>query len=175
MTHQPTHQTWAVGALRDPVVVLVTLGGSGFLPKAPGTWGSVVTLGLWWLLVPWLGLVSELGWLLILALATLLGVWAIAVVQRRYGVVDAGEIVIDEFAGMGIALLWLPALWWAPLLAFAVFRLFDVAKPWPVSWADRQHTPVGVMLDDLIAGLGALVVVQVAVFVFTDASRWQLL
>ena len=124
-----TPQPWGTAAWRDPIVLLVTLAGAGFLPKAPGTWGSLATLGLWWLLVPLLGVVNDLGWLLILLLATALGVWAIGVVQRRYGVVDAGEIVIDEFVGMGIALLWVPALWWAPLVAFASFRLFDVKKP----------------------------------------------
>ena len=133
-----------------------------------------MTLTLWWLLVSLFGIVSDLGWLVIMLLATPLGVWAIGVVQRRYGVVDAGEIVIDEFVGMGIALLWLPAIWWAPLLAFASFRLFDVKKPWPVSWADRQHNPVGVMLDDLLAGIGALGVVHVAVLVIASASGSQL-
>lgn len=157
-------------AWRDPFVLLVTLAGVGFLPKAPGTWGSLATLGLWVLLVPVLQVVTNLGWLILLVVSIPLGVWAIRVVQRRYGVVDAGEIVIDEFAGMGIALLWLPNLWWAWVVAFVAFRVFDVLKPWPVSWADRQHTPVGVMLDDVFAGIGAFIVAQVAVLAFTDGA-----
>lgn len=163
--HGLPRSTW-----RDPVVLVVTLAGAGFLPKAPGTWGSLATLGLWVLLVPVLGVLTDLGWLLLLGLSLPIGVWAIGLVQRRYGVVDAGEIVIDEFAGMGIALLWLPAVWWTWIVAFVVFRVFDVLKPWPVSWADRQHTPLGVMLDDVLAGIGAFFVVQVAVFAFTDGA-----
>ena len=78
--------------------------------------------------------------------------------------------MIDEILGVWIALLFAPLLWWTALLGFAAFRLFDIWKPWPVSWADQMHTPVGVMLDDVIAGLMALAVVQAAVQIAAQFS-----
>ena len=97
---------------------------------------------------------------LVFALVFVLGVIAIGAMQKRFGVMDAPEIVIDEILGVWIALLFAPMFWWVALLGFLAFRLFDIWKPWPVSWADRIHTPTGVMLDDVIAGLMALAVVQ---------------
>ncbi|MBN8728201.1 MAG: phosphatidylglycerophosphatase A [Xanthomonadales bacterium] len=132
--------------------------GSGLSPVAPGTAGSAAAL------LPWLAL-RELAWpwyLLALVLAFALGVWASAVAARRLALADPGAIVWDEFVGQWIAL--------APLLAwprgwpwigagFLLFRLFDVWKPWPVSWADRRVTGgLGVMLDDVLAGVWAALV-----------------
>ncbi len=145
--------------LRYPSVLYACGLGSGLMPRAPGTWGSVLGVALWFALVghlslPWLGA--------LLAAVFVLSLVAIRSMQQRFGVMDAPEIVIDEILGVWIALLFAPLLWWTALLGFAAFRLFDIWKPWPVSWADRMHTPVGVMLDDVIAGVMALVVVQVA-------------
>lgn len=126
--------------------------GSGLSPYAPGTAGSLAAL------LPWLAL-RELPWplhLLALALAFALGVWASARVIAMLGVDDPGFVVWDEFVGQWIALL--PLLWLAGgpswiAAAFALFRLFDVCKPWPVSWADRTvKGGLGVMLDDAMAG-----------------------
>lgn len=156
MTEQ---ETLSVRALRYPSVLYATGLGSGLLPKAPGTWGSVLGVALWVLAVGHLGLPVIIG---IAALAFVLGLVAIRDMQQRYGVMDAPEIVIDEIIGVWIALLLAPMDWWVLLLGFGLFRLFDIAKPWPVSWADRLHTPFGVMLDDVLAGLLAFGVVQVA-------------
>lgn len=144
-----------------PAVALATLG-VGFLPRAPGTWGSLLALVVWWF-VPALHSTLVLG--VAAGIALVLGVVVIGQIMRRFGVLDAGEIVIDEVVGMWIALLWAPAVWWVAIVAFAAFRLFDIAKPWPVSWADAQHTPLGVMLDDVLAGLMALGVVQVVILI----------
>jgi len=146
--------------LRYPSVLYACGFGSGLMPQAPGTWGSVLGVVLWFLIVghlplPWLG-----GLFVVVFLLSLL---AIRSMQRRFGVMDAPQIVIDEILGVWIALLFAPLLWWTALLGFAAFRLFDIWKPWPVSWADAMHTPVGVMLDDVIAGLMALIVVQMSV------------
>jgi phosphatidylglycerophosphatase A len=120
--------------------------GSGYAPRAPGTAGSLAALliGAGLLLLP--------GWVLPVAIlaATLAGLWAIG---PAGGTEDPGWVVIDEFAGQWIALLPLAAP--TPLglfAAFALFRLFDIAKPGPIGWADRQHGAMGVMGDDLIAG-----------------------
>ena len=145
--------------LRYPSVLFACGLGSGLMPQAPGTWGSVLGVALWIALVghlplPWLGALFVVVFVLSLV--------AIRSMQKRFGVMDAPEIVIDEILGVWIALLFAPLLWWTVLLGFAAFRLFDIWKPWPVSWADRMHTPVGVMLDDVIAGVMALAVVQLA-------------
>jgi phosphatidylglycerophosphatase A len=120
--------------------------GSGFAPVAPGTVGSLAALGLGALM-----LVGP-GWVLPFAivLATLAGLWAIG---PAGGGDDPGWVTIDEFAGQWVALL--PLASPSPLglaAAFVLFRLFDITKPGPVGWADRQHGAAGVMADDLIAG-----------------------
>lgn len=153
-------QTLGLSDLRHPSVLFACGLGSGLMPQAPGTWGSVLGVALWIALVghlalPWLGA--------LFVAVFLLSIVAIRSMQRRFGVMDAPEIVIDEILGVWIALLFAPLLWWTVLLGFVAFRLFDIWKPWPVSWADRMHTPLGVMLDDVIAGVMALVVVQLAI------------
>jgi phosphatidylglycerophosphatase A len=143
-------------------VLWATLFGVGFAPKAPGTFGSIGALILWW------ALLAGLSWqvqLAVIVVYTGLSTALVAVVMRRYSVKDAPAIVADEVAGLWIALLAAPVNWWAPLLGFALFRFFDIAKPWPVGWLDR-HLPGawGVMADDLAAGLLSLGVLQLAIF-----------
>jgi phosphatidylglycerophosphatase A len=130
--------------------------GSGLTPKAQGTFGSLAAI------VPWL-LLRDLSvpvWLVIIALSFALGVWACEVAGRILGVADHRSLVWDEFVGQWIALL--PALlapWWAVAAGFILFRLFDVWKPWPIAWFDRRvKGGFGVMLDDVIAGIFAGVV-----------------
>ncbi|MCX8135193.1 MAG: phosphatidylglycerophosphatase A [Roseococcus sp.] len=128
---------------------LASLWGIGGLRPAPGTWGSAAVLPL--ALLP--------GWVAMAACAafTLAGFWAL----RRLP--EAGQdpdwVVVDEAAGMSLALAFAASPSGAAL-AFALFRLFDIWKPGPVGWADRQPGPVGVMADDLVAGaLAALGVI----------------
>ncbi|MEM7218154.1 MAG: phosphatidylglycerophosphatase A [Pseudomonadota bacterium] len=148
-------------ALRDPAVLLSTWGGVGFLPGMPGTWGSLVAALIWWLLLA----DQHWAWTLALAVLVAVGGWfAVRANQRRYRVGDAGAIVVDEVAGQWLALIAMPATLPALLVGVVAFRLFDIAKPWPVSWADRRHDALGVMLDDLVAGVLALTVGQVAVW-----------
>ena len=130
--------------------------GSGLTPKAQGTFGSLAAI------VPWL-LLRELSvpaWLVIIALSFALGVWACEVAGRLLGVADHRSLVWDEFVGQWSALL--PALlapWWAVAAGFLLFRLFDVWKPWPIAWFDRRvKGGFGVMLDDVIAGIFAGIV-----------------
>ena len=147
---------------------------TGLLPKAPGTWGSVAA----WLFAVigfWLGLPTQILFLLII-IVTFVGWWATAVETRGSDDHDPSEIVIDEVAGQWIALLPLYAIAQDLNLmerfqsgastfqhalnlnilfftAFILFRIFDIFKPWPVSWADRTGSAFGVMLDDILAGL----------------------
>lgn len=143
----------------------------GHLRPAPGTWGSLAAIPLAWA-------VHVLGGFLALVLATLalvwLGWWAVTEATKDSADKDPSEIVIDEVAGQWIALwpvslgaqvagagFW--ALWPGVLTAFLAFRLFDIWKPGPVGWADRQQGAFGVMADDMIAGwLAALVVAVLA-------------
>jgi phosphatidylglycerophosphatase A len=145
---------------RDPLVFLATGFGSGFLRPAPGTWGTVVALVIWWLLL------ADAGWALqaaALLLISALGLLLIRRLEHRYGVHDDPAIVVDEFAGLWLALLIAPAGFLWALAGFLAFRLFDIAKPWPVGWADRRVPgALGVMLDDLFAGALAGIVLQLA-------------
>lgn len=130
--------------------------GSGLAPKAQGTFGSLAAI-LPWLLLRQLSLPLNL---LVIAVGFLIGVWACDVAGRAVGVDDHRSLVWDEFIGQWIALL--PALlapWWAVVAGFGLFRLFDVWKPWPIRWFDRHlKGGLGVMVDDVVAGVFAAVV-----------------
>jgi phosphatidylglycerophosphatase A len=144
--------------LGHPAGWIATGFGSGLSPIAPGTAGSLAAL------LPWLALrelpLPYYAFALILAFA--LGLWACAWVVRKSGVCDPGFAVWDEFAGLWIALTPLvgrPGSWAWTAAGFILFRICDIWKPWPVSWADRNvDGGLGVMLDDVIAGLYTAIV-----------------
>ena len=140
-----------------------TVGGVGYLRPAPGTWGSLVALPLAWAF-------HTLGGLPLLTLAVvgtyIKGIWATKEMTQGSDDHDPSEIVIDEVAGQFIALLplsyasWMHgidilAMWPGWLAAFGLFRLFDILKPGPIGRADRRGDALGVMLDDVIAGIFA--------------------
>jgi phosphatidylglycerophosphatase A len=129
--------------------------GSGLAPVAQGTFGSLAAI-LPWLLLRQLSLPVNL---LVIAIGFAIGVWACDVAGRALGVDDHRSLVWDEFIGQWIALL--PALlapWWAVIVGFILFRLFDVWKPWPIRWLDRHlKGGMGVMVDDVVAGLFAAI------------------
>lgn len=142
--------------LRRPAGWLALGFGSGLAPKAPGTVASLVAV------LPWLAL-RQLHWpyyLLVLALAFAVGVWACGRAGRAIGVSDHGALVWDEYVGQWLA--WLPVLaasWPWVAAGFVLFRIFDIFKPWPIGWADRRcKGGFGVMLDDILAGLAAALV-----------------
>ena len=141
----------------SPAMIAATWFGCGLAPKAPGTVGSLGALPVAWIILSYWGW----GWLAAAAVAAaVLGILATAAVLKRSAVKDPSFVVIDEVVGQWIALLPAghdPVLFIAGFLAF---RLFDIWKPWPVSWADRDVPgALGVMLDDLIAGVYAAAVV----------------
>ncbi|MBE0485980.1 phosphatidylglycerophosphatase A [Marinobacter sp.] len=141
------------GFLRNPVHFLAFGFGSGAMPKAPGTWGSVAAIPVWYTFA-WLPPVAY--WLVVLA-AFLVGIWLCGKTANDLNVHDHGGIVWDEFVGMWIALGLFPGQIIGVLLAFALFRLFDVVKPWPISWLDaRMPGGLGIMVDDVVAGIMAL-------------------
>lgn len=133
-------------------MLVATVGGIGLLPKAPGTWGSLAALPLAWLLHGWAGPPAVA---LAVAVIFAAGWWASEALARRgVGDHDPGYIVIDEVAGQLVVLAVVPP---DPLLyaiGFVLFRLFDILKPAFIGWADRAvEGGLGVMLDDLLAGL----------------------
>lgn len=135
-------------------VVVGTFGGAGLSPKAPGTVGSIASLVLW---APLALLDVAWWWRLALAAALFaLGTLAAEAVVRGEGRQDPQKVVIDEVVGMGLTLLFASS-WPSLVLGTVLFRVFDIAKPWPVSLADRRvKGGFGVMLDDVVAAGYAL-------------------
>lgn len=137
------------------------MGGAGYAPVAPGTAGSLVALVAVWL-IPFSR--DALVWTLVAVV--LLGTWAAWRVERVLGRRDPSVIVIDEVAGMLVSVLLLPRTLPVLLTAFLLFRLFDIWKPFPVRESQALLGGLGVMLDDLIAGVYALVLVMGARMLF---------
>lgn len=139
--------------------------GAGLSPLAPGTVGSAVAL----LPYLWLRELPLWGYLGVVFVVFIVGVLVSRLLVTRLGAEDPGYIVIDEFVGQWLALAFAPAGWIWVLAGFLLFRLFDVWKPWPVSWADRNvGGGLGVMLDDALAGvLAAAVLAGLAACIVT--------
>ncbi len=133
--------------------------GTGLAPKAPGTVGTLLGLPLFWLIV---AVSPDLPNRIILLIAAfLLGVWACGRTGRALGVADHGGMVWDEITAFALMLLFTPTGWQWMALAFALFRLFDILKPWPIRLADtRLKGGFGVMFDDLLAALYAIAVIK---------------
>ena len=144
--------------LSHPHYWICVVGGAGLLP-APGTWGSLAALPLAYLLVL---LGGNAALFLGIIAVTIIGTFSCNWFERTTKTHDASDIVIDEVAGMWITLLFIPLTlkWWA--IAFVLFRIFDIAKPWPINALDSKvDTGFGVMLDDLLAGLYALITIHI--------------
>jgi len=139
--------------------------GLGLLPGAPGTWGSLGALALWW----WVLAAWPVWQQAVLVIAYFFsGWWCSTRIAVRYGIQDAGQIVADEIVGMWLALLLLPTNPWLALAAFVLFRVFDILKPGPIGWLDREvKGGLGVMLDDLVAGGVAGLLVALAWYLLT--------
>ena len=143
----------------DRLIMFIATGAySGYLPKAPGTWGSILGVGLWACLhnlelLPYAGVVAVL-----FIIGTACAGSAEKIVDRG----DPGLVVIDEIVGQLIALAAVPSHPVAALMGFVLFRIFDIFKPFPVNWLDKHiHGGLGIMLDDVVAGLYALLVLQI--------------
>lgn len=163
----PRPATWRF-MLGHPSRVLALGLGSGLLPKAPGTFGTLAAWLAFALLDPWL---SDVAWAAVLALSLAVGVAACTRCARDLNVADPSSIVWDEIVAFWLV-LWLitPASWVEQSAAFALFRFFDAVKPGPVGWADRRFKQrpgerigwrqgVGIVFDDLVAAVCTLLVI----------------
>jgi phosphatidylglycerophosphatase A len=142
---------------RNPIHFLAFGFGSGALPWAPGTFGTLVAIPLFLLLAP----LPLWAYLSLVAVLTVLGVWLCQVTSRDLGVHDHAGIVWDEIVGYLITMIAIPATWPWLVTGFVLFRLFDIIKPWPIGWADHHvHGGLGIMLDDVLAAVYAGLIMQ---------------
>lgn len=143
---------------------LATFFGAGLAPKGPGTWGTVATIPFAALLI-WAGPFWHMG---ITILMLPVAIWASEIYERHSGRKDASEIVIDEVVGFLITMVWLPLTWQSFVAGFVLFRALDIFKPWPISVLnDRVKGGLGVVIDDVAAGLFANIILQ---FVLSHTS-----
>ena len=143
---------------RRLILAVATWGGAGYLPWMPGTWGTLAALPLWWLLRP----LGFWGYGLALVVLVAVSIWVTGWAQDYLGP-DHPSIVLDEVVGLLAALAWVPLTWPWVLSGFALFRLFDIWKPFPVKYCEELPGGWGVTLDDLAAGLLARGVLEVII------------
>ena len=149
--------------LSHPAHFIALGAGSGLSRLGPGTAGSLWAWVAFLLLQP---VMDETRWAWLIAASLLGGWWACTVCARHLGVTDPGSIVWDEVVAFWIVLWFImPAGFWMQLLAFVLFRFFDIAKPGPVGWADRRFKGLGwrggfgILFDDLVAAFCTLLVI----------------
>ena len=157
MTTLPTDEPRARPDLRQPLHLLAFGFGSGLSPWAPGTMGTLVAVPIYL----GLSLLPLWGYLAVTAVVAAVGVWICGWSAARLGVHDHPGIVWDEIAGYLVTMILAPAgLPWI-VAGFVLFRLFDILKPWPIGWLDRRvGGGLGIMLDDLVAGVFAFCCLQ---------------
>ena len=171
----------------DYLALAIATCGVGYLPLAPGTWGSLVGIGVFALVrgasmqlmfnaaagrnfnllhIYYGVLALELVAIIVITLA---GIWAASRTEKLSGRKDPGKVVIDEVAGQFIAFMPVPYLlgtaWWSAILAFVLFRFFDIVKPYPARRLESLEAGLGIMADDIVAGVYAATVVAVAVVI----------
>jgi len=153
----------------DLLALAIATFGVGFIPIAPGTWGSLVGVGIYLLLRTrvlgeFLGL--EFTLILLIQLITLTGIWAASRTERISGRKDPGKVVVDEVAGQLVSLIpTLMPILSAPIwiiVSFILFRFFDIVKPYPARDMERLHGGLGIMCDDWVAGIYAATVLTFA-------------
>lgn len=130
-------------------VILATVGGAGYFPIAPGTVGSAIAIPIYLLTSSW----SVGAQATLLAIITLVGVWASTEAARHFNREDPGHVVIDEVAGQLVTLFMTGAAIPGAIAGFFIFRILDIIKPWPAARFERFPGGVGIMADDLMAGV----------------------
>lgn len=160
VTNTPTTPT---NIWQNPIHFIAFGFGAGALPIAPGTWGTVVGVFIYLLLEN----LNLTHYLLILGIATLIGIWLCHVTSKQLGVYDHPGIVFDEILGYLATMITAPHGWQWVLLGFILFRIFDILKPWPISWAENKFkNGLGIVLDDLLAAVPAFCIIQLGKWLF---------
>ena len=143
--------------LKNPVHFLALGFGSGLMPKAPGTFGTLAAVPVYILCHD----LSFYNYLLFVLVVSIAGIYICQYTSDALKVHDHPGIVIDEFAGYFITMIAIPFTWQWMLTGFLLFRLFDIIKPWPISILDKKvHGGFGIMIDDIVAGLFALIIMH---------------
>lgn len=173
--------------LKDYLALAIATCGVGYLPLAPGTWGSLVGIGVYALvrgasMQLMFGAAAGRNFNLLhvyygvlalesvaLVVITLAGIWASSRTEKLSGRKDPSKVVIDEVAGQFIALIPVPFMlgtaWWSAILAFVLFRFFDIVKPYPARKLESLESGLGIMADDVVAGVYAGIFVAMAVVI----------
>ncbi|PHS71081.1 MAG: phosphatidylglycerophosphatase A [Methylophaga sp.] len=147
--------------VKRPVCFLGLGFGSGLAPVAPGTFGTLAAVPIYWLMKD----LSLVIYLAILIIGFIVGIWICQKSAEWLGKDDPSAVVWDEIIGYLITMIAAPSGWQWLLLGFVLFRIFDILKPWPISWADKAlHGGLGIMLDDVIAGIFAGIILQIFVY-----------
>lgn len=141
--------------MRGVAIALATCFGVGYVPVAPGTFGSLAGLALW-LILP-----TQTALAVAIVLTFVIGAWASGLAEKHFGASDPGPAVIDEVMGMLATMFMNPSGWISAFTGFFLFRLFDVIKPYPANRLERLHGGIGIMADDLMAAIYANLALRV--------------
>lgn len=154
-----TNRLTAREVFSNPIHLLAYGFGSGLSPKAPGTAGTLVGVIIYLLLLP---VPYWVYWLVTLVLFVA-GIFICGYSAKKLGVEDPGVVVWDEVVGFLCTMAFAPHGWLWVVLGFVLFRCFDILKPWPIRWFDRNlHGGLGIMLDDVVAAVPAAVIIYIA-------------
>ena len=150
-------------SLKNPIHFLALGFGTGLAAKAPGTFGTLAAIPLYLLMAP-----LSLPWYIALTLISVFaGFYICDKASKDMGVHDHGAIVWDEVAGLLITMIAAPTGWLWLVIGFALFRFFDILKPWPIRWLDAKvHGGFGIMIDDVLAGIFSLLCLQGLAYYF---------
>ena len=141
---------------------IATVFKAGYIPIAPGTVGSIIGLLVFWLIKDYASFTIEMFVAVALFFA---GVWASTIVEQVLERHDPGVVIVDEVVGMLVALMLLPPTITVMFLAFLLFRVFDIIKPYPARWCEQLSRGWGIMMDDVVAGLYVNVLIHIILWI----------
>ena len=141
---------------------IATVFKAGYIPIAPGTVGSIIGLLVFWLIKDYASFTIEM---FVAAALFFAGVWASTIVEQVLEHHDPGVVIVDEVVGMLVALMLLPPTITVMFLAFLLFRVFDIIKPYPARWCEQLSRGWGIMMDDVVAGLYVNVLIHIILWI----------
>lgn len=151
-------------------LAIATVGGIGYVPFAPGTFGSAAGLLVWWLLGPSVAIQGAA-----IVVIFVVGVWSATACERHFGRTDPGHVVVDEVVGMLITLLLNPVGWGGAFAGFLLFRIADVVKPFPANRFEHLHGGLGVMADDAMAAVYSNLALRLCIWLSGHLVGWSLI